>query len=101
RALARLLLQVLVQRGGGAQRLARVVVDDLGVDVGLAAEDGQARTLRGARQLAPDAGPDPRADAFLGSDRHALLLLRGAGAGGSRLAGLLLQDLAHVADPLL
>src|SRR4029450_3358175 len=42
-ALARLFLQVLVQGGGRAQRLPRVVVDDLRVDVGLAAEDGQAR----------------------------------------------------------
>src|SRR5262245_43810878 len=98
-----LLLEVLVHGGRGAQGLARLVVDDLGVDVGLAAEDGQARPPGRARQPAADAGPDPRADVFLGLDAQAALLLRAADAraGGPGLPGLLLQDLAHVADPLL
>src|SRR5439155_75567 len=64
RALERL-LQLLPARGG--DRLARVVVDELGGDAQIRAEDGEARTLRGAAHLAANAAPAALPELFFSS----------------------------------
>src|SRR5262245_47477930 len=65
-----LALHVLVARGGGAERLAGVVVDHLRVDVGPAAVDGEPRPLLGAADLLADALVQPLPDLFLRSHAH-------------------------------
>src|SRR4029453_9727651 len=72
-AALQLALQVLVQGRGAADRLALVVVDDLGVDVALAAEGGEARPLGRALDLLPDPVPDPLPDVLFGLDLHLIL----------------------------
>src|SRR5262249_28258711 len=91
RARLRAFAQLLVQRGGRAQRLARVVVDHLGVDVALAAEHRQARALGGPGDALADAPVDAVPDVLFRLDLHGLL---GSRARRARLAGLLLQALA-------
>src|SRR6266568_5925637 len=63
-------LQVLVEGGCGAEGLRGIVVDHLRVDVGLAAEDGQARPRRGPVDLLPDPLVQPLADVLSGLDLH-------------------------------
>src|SRR5689334_11481422 len=63
--------RALVHRGCRYERAALAVVNDLRVDVRHAAKHRQARTLRGARQLAADALVNPAADLLLfGSTNH-------------------------------
>ena len=63
-------LELLVERGGGAQRPPGLVVDHLGVDVALAAEYGQPRPRRRPRHPLADATVDPVPDVFLRLDLH-------------------------------
>src|SRR5262245_51306154 len=110
-----LALHVLVARGRGDERLARVVVDHLRVDVGPAAVHREPRPLFAAADLLADALVQPLPDLLFRSHAH---LIAPAGVPGSRrapgvpaapllgsrrpgLAGLLLELLADVADPLL
>src|ERR1035437_4945566 len=48
-------LQLLLEAGGGGERLARRVVDYLRIDMAEAAEHGEARAFGRARQAEPDA----------------------------------------------
>src|SRR5512143_2610237 len=69
-AALQLRLEVLVERGGGAQRAPGVVVDQLGVDLGPAAEHGEPRPLRRAAQLLADALVEPGPRFLLRSHAH-------------------------------
>src|SRR5262249_10477833 len=68
RAPIRLRPACLVGRGGRAGRLALLVVDDLDVDVALAAEHGQPRPRGRARDLLADARADAVPDVSPGLD---------------------------------
>ena len=57
---------ILAAARGGAERDAFDVVDQLGVDVLGAAEDGQARAFRGADDLAAHMAAPPKLAPFLG-----------------------------------
>ncbi len=53
--------EIRLDRGGRGDRLAEVVIDDLGDDVLIGTEDREARTRRGSVDLAPDALVTPGA----------------------------------------
>src|SRR5690606_11962562 len=81
-----LFLLLAFQRGGGRERHAVLIIDDLGVDVLGRAEDRQARTA--VRHLA-EVGADALRAALggvAGRERHGLLLL--AFLAPDRLAGI-------------
>ena len=98
------LSQLLVEGGGGAQGAALVVVDDLRVDMALAAEHCQPGPLGRSRDLLADPRVQALPDVLPGLDLHrglAGVVTTSRRSRGAGLARLLLQHLAHVADALL
>ena len=95
----RRLLEGFVERGGGTQGAALGIVDDLRVDVLVGIMDGEARTLCGADDFAPDAIVNAPADVLAIDGAHRAVMGMGVRAAGVNYLPTLLPSLRRTCSP--